>query len=48
MITLGVGLVLAPLLYVASTLWYLIRNYRSARAVGVPIVICPYDPDNVC
>ena len=45
--TLVVGIVLVILTYFVSTLWFLNRNYRAARAVGVPIVICPYDPENV-
>lgn len=45
------GLLVAGLVpalgYIAYILWLLNRNYRTARAARVPLVICPYDPDNV-
>ncbi|KAK6858956.1 hypothetical protein PG995_004809 [Apiospora arundinis] len=40
------GLVLIPLIWVSSHLRALARNYRAARLMGLPIVICPYDPDS--
>jgi hypothetical protein len=41
------GLVTIMLLYTASRLWLLGQNYRAARTTGLPIVVCPYDPDSV-
>ncbi|KAK8104428.1 uncharacterized protein PG998_011461 [Apiospora kogelbergensis] len=41
------GLVLIPLLWVAGHLRTLARNYDAARSMGLPIVICPYNPDSV-
>ncbi|KAE8834074.1 hypothetical protein PTNB73_09924 [Pyrenophora teres f. teres] len=45
--SLSAGLITLTLLYVASRLWHLNYNYRAARATGLPMVICPYDPDSV-
>ncbi|KAL8319197.1 hypothetical protein RB597_006130 [Gaeumannomyces tritici] len=39
------GLVLIPLLWIAAWLRVLARNYRAARATGLPFVVCPYDPE---
>ncbi|KAL8366308.1 hypothetical protein RB595_004870 [Gaeumannomyces hyphopodioides] len=39
------GLVLIPLLWIAARLRVLARNYRAARATGLPFVVCPYDPE---
>jgi hypothetical protein len=47
MISLFSTLVTIALLYVSSRLWLLSQNYRVARATGLPIVVCPYDPDGV-
>jgi hypothetical protein len=47
MISLFTGLVTIALLYVTSRLWLLRQNYHIARATGLPIVVCPYDPDGV-
>jgi hypothetical protein len=41
------GIVLITLRFIAPQLWALQRNYRSARATGLPIVVFPYDPDSV-
>jgi hypothetical protein len=34
-------------LWITSHLRALIQNYYTARATGLPVVICPYDPDSV-
>ncbi|KAI2481247.1 hypothetical protein Ptr902_07042 [Pyrenophora tritici-repentis] len=44
--SLSAGLITLTLLYVASRLWHLNYNYRVARAAGLPVIICPYDPDS--
>ncbi|KAF4776671.1 hypothetical protein HER10_EVM0007964 [Colletotrichum scovillei] len=41
------GLIALPLLWIASQIWTLYTNYRSALTVGLPIIICPYDPENL-
>lgn len=41
----AIGLI--PLLWVAKILYALSGNYRAARATGLPLVVCPYDPDGV-
>ncbi|KAK7967585.1 uncharacterized protein PG986_001862 [Apiospora aurea] len=41
------GVVLVLLLWVGSQLWALNRNYRAARLMGLPIVLCPFDPDSL-
>ncbi|KAK8093214.1 uncharacterized protein PG998_014615 [Apiospora kogelbergensis] len=41
------GVVLVLLLWMGSQLWALNRNYRAARLMGLPIVLCPFDPDSV-
>ncbi|GKU08367.1 unnamed protein product [Fusarium langsethiae] len=38
-------LLIWPLLWTTLQLRALLRNYRSARHMRLPIVICPYDPD---
>ncbi|PVI01600.1 cytochrome P450, partial [Periconia macrospinosa] len=38
------GIVLVVLLFIAPQVWAFHRNYRAARATGLPIVIFPYDP----
>ncbi|KAL0782484.1 hypothetical protein CaCOL14_000390 [Colletotrichum acutatum] len=41
------GLIALPLLWIASQIWTLYTNYRAALTVGLPIIICPYDPENL-
>ncbi|KAK1528222.1 hypothetical protein CPAR01_12780 [Colletotrichum paranaense] len=41
------GLIALPVLWIASQIWALYTNYRSALTVGLPIIICPYDPENL-
>lgn len=41
----AIGLI--PLLWVVKSLYALSRNYRAARATGLPLIVCPYDPDSV-
>ncbi|KAK1634217.1 hypothetical protein BDP81DRAFT_432382 [Colletotrichum phormii] len=41
------GLIALPLLWITSQLWNLYTNYRAALTVGLPIIICPYDPENL-
>ncbi|KXH35359.1 hypothetical protein CSIM01_08934 [Colletotrichum simmondsii] len=41
------GLIALPLLWIASQIRTLYTNYRSALTVGLPIIICPYDPENL-
>lgn len=41
----AIGLI--PLLWVARSLYALSRNYRAARATGLPLIVCPFDPDSV-
>ncbi|CAI6331411.1 unnamed protein product [Periconia digitata] len=41
------GIVLVALLFVAPKLQALHRNYRAARATGLPIVVFPFDPDSL-
>lgn len=41
------GVIVAFSIWVTSQLRTLIRNYRAACATGLPIVICPYDPDSL-
>lgn len=48
--TMGIlyyGIVLITLCFITPQLWALQRNYRAARATGLPIVVFPYDPDSV-
>ncbi|KAJ4005759.1 hypothetical protein NW752_011087 [Fusarium irregulare] len=40
------GAIVAFSIWITSQLRTLIRNYRVACATGLPIVICPYDPDS--
>ncbi|RFN52109.1 cytochrome p450 [Fusarium flagelliforme] len=40
------ALIVALLIWITSHIRTLIRNYRAACATGLPIVICPYDPDS--
>ncbi|OLN86258.1 putative cytochrome P450 CYP13A3 [Colletotrichum chlorophyti] len=40
------ALLFVPLAWVASQAWALYRNYQAARTTGLPIIICPYDPEN--
>ena len=47
MISLFSGLLVILLLHITSTLWRLNRNYQAARLTGLPVVVCPYDPDGV-
>ena len=35
------------ILYPTYVLWHLYQNYRTARSTGLPIIICPFDPDGV-
>ncbi|KAH3947634.1 hypothetical protein HBH53_112200 [Parastagonospora nodorum] len=42
-----IGIVAILLIWIMSHLRIFIRNYNAARATGLPIVICPYDPDSV-
>ncbi|EXF83633.1 hypothetical protein CFIO01_00775 [Colletotrichum fioriniae PJ7] len=41
------GLIALPLLWIASQIWTLYTNYKAALSVGLPIIICPYDPENL-
>ncbi|KAK1463533.1 hypothetical protein CMEL01_13602 [Colletotrichum melonis] len=41
------GLIALPILWIASQIWALYTNYKSALTVGLPIIICPYDPENL-
>ncbi len=36
-----------PALLVTQWLWPLYRNYRRAQKSGLPILISPFNPDNV-
>ncbi|TKW57214.1 putative cytochrome P450 CYP13A1 [Colletotrichum tanaceti] len=38
------GLILLPILWIASQLWALYNNYRAALLTGLPIVVIPYNP----
>jgi hypothetical protein len=42
--TIGFGLLAA---YFLSSVYSLYRNYRTACSSGVPVVICPVNPDNI-
>ncbi|KAM5529282.1 cytochrome P450 CYP13A3 [Fusarium oxysporum f. sp. phaseoli] len=42
-----VAIALVPLSWMASNLWALYLNYQAARTSGLPILICPFDPENV-
>jgi hypothetical protein len=42
-----IGVISILLIWITSHLRIFIRNYNAARATGLPIVICPYDPDSV-
>lgn len=44
---LSLGLVLLPVLWIASHLWALYHNYKAARATGLPLIVLPFDPENV-
>ena len=35
------------LVWITSHLWTFRRNYHAARATGVPMIVCLYDPDSV-
>ncbi|KAJ4123007.1 hypothetical protein NW768_009999 [Fusarium equiseti] len=41
-----IGSILAFSIWITSQLRILIRNYGAACATGLPVVICPYDPDS--
>lgn len=41
------ALITVAVLYTAYVLWHLYQNYRTARNIGLPIIICPFDPDGV-
>jgi hypothetical protein len=43
-ITVVLGLLAA---YILSSLYSLYRNYKIALTTGVPVVVCPVDPDNI-
>ncbi|WYZ37721.1 hypothetical protein EsH8_II_001227 [Colletotrichum jinshuiense] len=43
---LSIGLVLLPVLWIASHLWALYHNYKAARATGLPLIVLPFDPEN--
>jgi hypothetical protein len=45
--TILTGLFTILVIYISTRLWHLHRNYRAARATGLPVVVCPYDPDSV-
>ncbi|OAL04694.1 cytochrome P450 [Phaeosphaeriaceae sp. SRC1lsM3a] len=45
MISLFTALITIAVLYTTSRLWHLYRNYRTACGTGLPIIICPFDPD---
>ncbi|GJC96777.1 MFS multidrug transporter [Colletotrichum higginsianum] len=40
------ALVLLPTLWIASHLRSLYNNYRAALLTGLPIIICPFDPES--
>ncbi|WQF83646.1 Putative cytochrome P450 [Colletotrichum destructivum] len=40
------ALILLPTLWIASHLRALYNNYRAALLTGLPIIICPYDPES--
>lgn len=40
------SILLLLLLFFASAIWHLARNYREGREVGLPIIIVPISPEN--
>lgn len=42
-----IGPIVALCIWATLQVRILIRNYRAACATGLPIIICPYDPDSV-
>ncbi|KAH7258011.1 cytochrome P450 [Fusarium tricinctum] len=44
---LFIGPIVALLVWATLQVRTLMRNYRAACATGLPIIICPYDPDSV-
>ncbi len=41
------ALLALPALFVTQWLWPMYRNYRVAQKSGLPILISPFNPDNV-
>lgn len=47
LLTLIVGFIGAVLLYLGPKLRRFSNNYQAARATGLPMILCPYNPDSV-
>ncbi|EMD63750.1 hypothetical protein COCSADRAFT_190936 [Bipolaris sorokiniana ND90Pr] len=46
LLTLIVGFIGAVLLYLGPKLRRFSNNYQAARATGLPMILCPYNPDS--
>lgn len=47
LLTIIVGLIGVVLLYLGPKLRRFSNNYQVARATGLPVILCPYNPDSV-